>query len=94
MPSADEILEALENGKWHDFTEISEKTNMPEFKVKLLTHFLAEYRFIELDGKKQRTRLVPSVQLFLRRVRETSDRERQREISQSCNPQNEPKPFF
>lgn len=68
MPIIDNILEMLQNGEWHYLKEISEKTQLDEFKVKLLTSFLAEYHFIELDRKEQRTRLTRPLLSFLKKI--------------------------
>ena len=64
----DEIFDTLKNGEWHDFEEISEKTRLSVFKLELLTKFLAEYKFIELDKRKQRTRLTPPLLNFIKKI--------------------------
>ena len=64
----DEIFDTLKNGEWHDFEEISEKTQLSVFKLELLTKFLAEYKFIELDKRKQRTRLTPPLLNFIKKI--------------------------
>jgi hypothetical protein len=76
LPAIDEIFYTLKNGKWHDFMEISEKTRWSGVKLKLLTNFLAEYEFVELDERKQRTRLMPSVLVFLKKIQETNEEKR------------------
>ena len=79
MSFVDKVLDTLRNGKWHDLMEISEKTQLPVPKLQLLTNFLAEYRFIEIDWYKQRTRLTPSVLTFLKKIqKETANEERGR----------------
>lgn len=75
MPQIDEILYVLKNGKWHDLKEISEKTQLNEFKVELLTCFLAAYDFIELDKKEHKTRLTPPLFDFLKKVRDIEEKE-------------------
>jgi len=75
LPPIDEILDVLKNGKWHDLKEISEKTQLNEFKVELLTSFLAAYDFIELDKKEHKTRLTPSLLNFLKKVRDIEEKE-------------------
>jgi DNA-binding IclR family transcriptional regulator len=64
----DEIFDTLKNGEWHGFEEVSEKTHLSVFKLELLTKFLAEYRFIELDKRKQRTRLTPPMLNFIQQI--------------------------
>jgi len=66
----DEIFYTLQNGKWHDLEEVSEKTQLSVFNLELLTNFLAEYEFIELDRKKQRTRLTPPLLNFIREIQD------------------------
>ena len=68
MLGADEIFDTLKNGEWHDFEEISEKTHLSAFKLELLTKFLGEYKFIELDKRKQRTRLTPPLLNFIKKI--------------------------
>ena len=75
MAIVDEIFDTLKNGKWHDFEEISEKTQLSVFKLELLTNFLAEYKFIELDKKRQRTRLTPSMLNFIKKIQDDEERE-------------------
>jgi DNA-binding IclR family transcriptional regulator len=74
--TVEEIFDTLKNGKWHDFMEISEKTRLSMVKLKMLTNFLAEYEFIELDERKQRTRLTPSVLIFLKKIQEANEKRR------------------
>jgi len=68
LPVIDEILDALKNGQWHDLKEILERTHLSRFKFEILTNFLAEYNFIELDKKKQRTRLTPPLMKFIKKI--------------------------
>jgi len=78
LPQIDEILDVLKNGKWHDIREISEKTHLRERKVEMITGFLAQYHFIELNRKERKTRLTQPLQEFLRRVQELEDKEKVR----------------
>jgi DNA-binding IclR family transcriptional regulator len=71
MPQIDEILSILRNGKWHDIREICEKTRMNALKVELLTNFLLEYNFIELDKKESKTRLTKPLYQFLKKIEES-----------------------
>jgi DNA-binding IclR family transcriptional regulator len=75
LPPIDEILDVLKNGKWHDLKEISKKTHLHEPNVELLTNFLAEYDFIELNKKEQKTRLTPSLLEFMRKVQDLEEKE-------------------
>lgn len=75
MPPIDDILDVLKDGKWHSLKKISEKTRLHELKVELLTNFLAEYDFIELDEKEHKTRLTQPLLDFLRKVQDIEDKE-------------------
>jgi len=70
VPQIDEILNILKNGKWHDLREISEKTHLREVKVQMLTQFLAQYNFVELDEREHKTRLTKPLFNFLKKIRE------------------------
>ena len=63
------ILDFLEDGKWHSLTEMSDKSGLHEFKLEIVTNFLAEYDFIKLDKTKQKVRLAVSVVDFLKKVK-------------------------
>jgi len=73
MPQIDEILSILRNGRWHDIREICEKTHLDTLKVDLLTNFLLEYNFIELDKKTRKTRLTRPLFQFLKKIEETEN---------------------
>jgi DNA-binding IclR family transcriptional regulator len=75
LPQIDEILDVLKNGKWHNLKEISEKTHLQGLKVELLTQFLAEYDFIELNKKEHKTKLTPSLLGFLRKIQDIEEKE-------------------
>ena len=63
------ILDLLEDGKWHSISEIAGKSGLHEFKLEIVTKFLAEYDFIELDKAKRKTRLAASVADFLKKIK-------------------------
>lgn len=71
MPQIDEVLSILRNGKWHDIREICQRTRLNAVKFELLTNFLLEYNFIELDKKLCKTRLTKPLFQFLRKIEET-----------------------
>jgi len=75
LPQIDEILDVLKNGKWHDLKKISEETQLQGLKVELITNFLAEYDFIELNEKERKTRLTPQLLDFLRKIRDIEKKE-------------------
>ncbi len=68
MLAIDKVLELLRNGQWHNIREIAEKTRMHEFKVELITSFLVEYDFLELDKEEKKIKLSPQLQLFLNKI--------------------------
>ena len=75
MPQIDDILGALKNGEWHELKEISKMMLLRERNVELLTNFLAEYDFVELDKEEQRIRLTRSLFNFLNRIRSIEKKE-------------------
>ena len=64
MPTLDEILEPLIDGKWHGLEEINEAVKVPEEKLEEIIGFFAEYRFVKLDKENRRVKLTPSVLAF------------------------------
>ena len=69
MSAVDEILELLEDGKWHDIKEVMEKSNLQEFKVEMIYGFLVEYAFIDFNKEQQKAKLTPTTLKFLREIR-------------------------
>jgi len=66
--AADEIFGVLRNGEWHELKEVSSRTRLQEFKVELITNFLAEYNFLKLDKKNRKVKLSPQLLRFLKRI--------------------------
>ena len=75
MPTLDDILKLLEDGRWHDLNEIRKKIELHDLKVKSLTKFLAQYNFIKLDKDGKKARLDPSIQDFLKKIRRIEEEE-------------------
>ena len=69
MSAIDEILELLEDGKWHDIKEAIKKSNLQEFKVEMIYGFLAEYAFIDFNKEQQKAKLTPTTLKFIREIR-------------------------
>jgi len=69
LSTIDEILELLEDGKWHDIKEVVEKSNLQEFKVEVIYGFLAEYAFIDFNKEQQKAKLTPTTLKFLKEIR-------------------------
>ena len=70
------IFDLLEDGKWHSLTEITDKSGVHEFKLEIVTNFLAEYDFIELDKTKRKAKLAVSVVDFLKKIKPIEKDER------------------
>jgi len=83
VPSIDELLELLEDGKWHGLNEIIEKSLLCKSKAEIIIDFLAEYAFIQLDKECQEARLTPSALNFLKKIQRIEEQEHQqsREIN-------------
>ena len=69
MEKIDVIFDLLEDGRWHSLTEMADKSGLHEFKLEIVTNFLAEYDFIELDKTKRKVRLAVSVVDFLKKIK-------------------------
>jgi hypothetical protein len=63
------IFDLLEDGKWQSLTEMADKSGLHEFKLEIVTNFLAEYDFIKLDKAKRKARLAVSVVDFLKKIK-------------------------
>jgi len=66
LSSIDDILELLEDGKWHDVRETVKKSKLHESKVEVILSFLAEYKFITLNKEQQKAKLTTSMLKFLK----------------------------
>lgn len=69
------ILRLLENGKWHYLKDIEEKTQLNSGKVENVTKFLAKYNFVKLDEAKQKVKLDPPTNKFLKKIRQLENEE-------------------
>jgi len=76
VPSIDELLELLEDGKWHGLNEIMEKSRLCKSKAETITDFLAEYDFIQLDKERQKAKLTRSALNFLKKIQRIDEEER------------------
>jgi len=75
MLAIDKIFEILDNGKWHNLTEVAEKTGTQKTKVELISSFLANYDFLEFDKKTDRIRLSNQLQTFIKKIRKIEQEE-------------------
>ena len=55
----EEILRILEDGRWHEFEEITNETLMNEVKVQGVVKFLNKYGFAQVDSDDKKVRLNP-----------------------------------
>ncbi len=67
-PQIENIFELLKDGKWHTIQEISEKTNLHEFRVEIMTQFLADYSFIRFKKGEKRAKLTTIFADFLKKL--------------------------
>ncbi len=74
MP-AETILRLLENGKWHHLKDIEKEAQLDSINVENVTKFLASYNFIELDETRQKVKLDPPTNRFLKRLRQLENEE-------------------
>lgn len=70
METANDIFDLLEDGKWHSFTEITDKSGLHEFKLEIIANFLAEYDFVRLDKARRKARLTVSTIDFLKKIKQ------------------------
>jgi len=68
LPAIDDILELLEDGKWHDVRETINKSKLHESKVDKVLGFLAEYKFITLNKEQQKAKLTPPMLKFIKEI--------------------------
>ena len=70
LPRVNDILELVENGKWHDLKEIEKKIQLQDLDITSVIKFLARYNFIKLDKEGKKAKLDPSTQDFLNKIRQ------------------------
>ena len=70
MPKVNDILELLENGKWHDLKEIGKKIQIQDLDIVSVAKFLAQYEFVRLDKKGEKAKLDSSMRDFLEKIRQ------------------------
>lgn len=75
MLAIDRILEAIRDGDWHEIGDITQRLQIEEPQVELISSFLATYDFLEFDHKSKRIRLSPQLQRFLGKITEVEGEE-------------------
>jgi hypothetical protein len=68
QPQIDKVVELLRDGKWHTIKEISQKSKLHEFKIEILTDFLADYSFLKLNKKENKAKLTKVFTEFLKQI--------------------------
>jgi len=61
----EKIIDALNDGEWHELDEIGKKCELSGVKVERIVKFLAEYGFIEINGSGRKLKVGTSLQKFL-----------------------------
>ncbi len=69
MEMVNAVFNLLEDGKWHSLTQIANKSGLHEFKLEIVTNFLAEYDFAEVNKANRQVRLTMSVVDFLKKIK-------------------------
>jgi len=75
LSAIDEILWLLRDGKWHNLREITEKSSLPESKVKIAINFLWEYNFIQVDENGRKAKLRPLMLKFIDEIQRVEKEE-------------------
>ncbi len=57
LSMVDRILEFLNDGRWHDFEEISSNFHLHESDVEVILSFLIKYDFITSDIERKRVKI-------------------------------------
>ena len=60
-----EILELLNDGKWHSVEEIRRKMQLKEHEVQKIVTFLKEYNFILLERTRGAIKIEEAARRFL-----------------------------
>ena len=75
MPEVNDILELLENGRWHNLEEIRKKIQLQDIDITGVTKFLAKYDLIKVDKEGKKAKLDSSTQHFLKKIRRLEGQE-------------------
>jgi hypothetical protein len=60
-----EVLEILDDGKWHSIEDIRLATKLSDSQSNAITKFLSVYDFITLDKEKKKVKLKETARKFL-----------------------------
>ena len=63
---ADDMLELLKDGQWHNVNEIMKILNQEEELISRILYFYEDYGFIEFNKKRNKVAIDPKIkELFL-----------------------------
>ena len=60
----DNILAFLEDGRWHDFFEITEKFKLLERDIDYIISFLTEFGLVDLNKDQNKVKISTSLHSF------------------------------
>jgi DNA-binding IclR family transcriptional regulator len=63
--SPSEVLELLEDGKWHSFEDLSLKMGISKEQVSIILEFLEKFGFIVVDNENEQVKLREDIRDFL-----------------------------
>jgi len=75
----DDILNLLDDGEWHDMREIVHNSRLHDLEVGMFMDFLSEFDFVELDKRRRKVKLTPSLYKFVRKIKTIEEKEAVRE---------------
>jgi len=75
LSTLDEILWFLKDGKWHNLTEIIEKSPSTKPTTEMALSFLQEYNFIQIDENERKAKLHPPVLNFINEIQRVEKEE-------------------
>ncbi len=55
----DDVIRLLEDGTWHSFFEIKEKSNLTENHFGKVVQFLKEFDLADIDDDQKRAKISP-----------------------------------
>ena len=70
MHSVDDVLVALETGRWHDLRDLSKTAHIDAAKATKIVQFLEEYHFVLVDAESKGIRLSADLRILFQRLRQ------------------------
>jgi len=56
----EEVIRLLEDGTWHSFSEIKDKSNLPDDRFLKVVQFLKEFDLADIDDEQERVKINKS----------------------------------